>query len=28
VIDPDGQPWEVAHNLFWTVIAEGDIRLP
>jgi catechol 2,3-dioxygenase-like lactoylglutathione lyase family enzyme len=27
-IDPDGHPWEVAHNPFWTVEEDGAIRLP
>jgi uncharacterized protein len=27
-IDPDGHPWEIAHNPFWTLGAEGDITLP
>jgi uncharacterized protein len=27
-IDPDGHPWEVAHNPFWTIDDEGSIRLP
>jgi catechol 2,3-dioxygenase-like lactoylglutathione lyase family enzyme len=27
-IDPDGHPWEVAHNPYWTVTDEGDVRLP
>lgn len=27
-IDPDGHPWEIAHNPFWTVTDEGDIVLP
>jgi predicted lactoylglutathione lyase len=27
-IDPDGHPWEVAHNPFWTVTDEGDVTLP
>lgn len=27
-LDPDGHPWEVAHNPFWTVTAEGDVLLP
>ena len=27
-IDPDGHPWEVAHNPFWAVSEEGDVRLP
>ena len=22
-LDPDGHPWEVAHNPFWTITAEG-----
>ncbi len=26
-IDPDGHPWEVAHNPHWTVTEDGDIRL-
>ncbi len=27
-IDPDGHPWEVAHNPSWTLSPEGDVRLP
>lgn len=27
-IDPDGHPWEVAHNPFWTLDEDGSIRLP
>jgi len=27
-IDPDGHPWEVAHNPFWTVTNDGDVALP
>ena len=27
VIDPDGHPWEVAHNPHWTITAEGGVRL-
>ena len=27
-IDPDGHPWEIAHNPFWTVTAIGDVALP
>jgi predicted lactoylglutathione lyase len=27
-IDPDGHPWEVAHNPFWTVEDDGSSRLP
>ncbi len=26
-IDPDGHPWEVAHNPFWTVTEDGDVLL-
>ena len=26
-IDPDGHPWEVAHNPHWTITADGDTRL-
>jgi catechol 2,3-dioxygenase-like lactoylglutathione lyase family enzyme len=25
--DPDGHPWEVAHNPFWRVEADGSTRL-
>jgi predicted lactoylglutathione lyase len=27
-IDPDGHPWEVAHNPFWTLAENGDVALP
>jgi catechol 2,3-dioxygenase-like lactoylglutathione lyase family enzyme len=27
-VDPDGHPWEIAHNPFWTVAANGDVALP
>ena len=27
-VDPDGHPWEVAHNPFWTVTETGDVVLP
>lgn len=27
-IDPDGHPWEVAHNPFWTVGDDGSVQLP
>jgi predicted lactoylglutathione lyase len=27
-LDPDGHPWEVAHNPFWTVAENGDVTLP
>ena len=26
-IDPDGHPWEVAHNSAWTVAPDGSVRL-
>jgi uncharacterized protein len=26
-IDPDGHPWEVAHNPHWTVTGDGGVRL-
>lgn len=26
-VDPDGHPWEVAHNPHWTLTSEGGIRL-
>ena len=26
-IDPDGHPWEVAHNPGWTLAEDGSIRL-
>ena len=27
-IDPDGHPWEVAHNPGWTLLADGSLQLP
>ena len=27
-IDPEGHPWEIAHNPHWTLTADGGIRLP
>ncbi len=27
-IDPDGHPWEVAHNPHWTIEDDGSIVLP
>jgi catechol 2,3-dioxygenase-like lactoylglutathione lyase family enzyme len=27
-VDPEGHPWEVAHNPFWTVRDDGSIELP
>jgi catechol 2,3-dioxygenase-like lactoylglutathione lyase family enzyme len=26
-VDPDGHPWEVAHNPGWTIADDGSIRL-
>lgn len=26
-IDPDGHPWEVAHNPSWVVASDGSVRL-
>jgi uncharacterized protein len=26
-IDPDGHPWEVAHNLHWTLTEDGGVSL-
>jgi catechol 2,3-dioxygenase-like lactoylglutathione lyase family enzyme len=26
--DPDGHPWEVAHNPHWTLEPDGSVRLP
>ena len=27
IMDPEGHPWEVAHNPHWTVTEDGGIRL-
>jgi predicted lactoylglutathione lyase len=27
-VDPDGHPWEVAHNPRWTIREDGSIELP
>jgi predicted lactoylglutathione lyase len=27
-VDPDGHPWEIAHNPHWTIEPDGSIRLP
>ena len=27
-IDPDGHPWEIAHNPHWTIAADGSVVLP
>ena len=26
--DPDGYPWEVAHNPHWTLLEDGSVELP
>ncbi|MEJ7787873.1 MAG: VOC family protein [Solirubrobacteraceae bacterium] len=26
-IDPDGHPWEIAHNPCWTLTPDGGVRL-
>ena len=26
-VDPDGHPWEIAHNPHWKIEAEGSVRL-
>jgi catechol 2,3-dioxygenase-like lactoylglutathione lyase family enzyme len=28
VIDPDGHPWEIAHNPRWRLTEDGGVRLP
>jgi len=27
-LDPDGHPWEIAHNPHWELTADGAVRLP
>jgi hypothetical protein len=27
-IDPEGHPWEIAHNPFWTIDDTGGTHLP
>lgn len=27
IIDPDGHPWEIAHNPHWTITEDGGVRL-
>jgi predicted lactoylglutathione lyase len=27
VIDPDGHPWEIAHNPHWTITEDGGVRM-
>jgi hypothetical protein len=26
-VDPEGHPWEVAHNPHWTLADDGSVRL-
>ena len=26
-VDPDGHPWEVAHNPHWTITPDGSVAL-
>jgi predicted lactoylglutathione lyase len=26
-VDPDGHPWEIAHNQHWRIAADGGVRL-
>jgi hypothetical protein len=26
-VDPDGHPWEIAHNPHWTIAADGSVNL-
>ena len=26
--DPDGHPWEIAHNPFWPIADDGNVTLP
>lgn len=28
VVDPDGHPWEIAHNPRWTITGDGGVKLP
>lgn len=28
VADPDGHPWEIAHNPFWPLADDGSLQLP
>ncbi len=27
IVDPDGHPWEIAHNPHWTITEDGGVRL-
>jgi hypothetical protein len=26
-VDPDGHPWEIAHNPHWTLTFDGGVKL-
>jgi catechol 2,3-dioxygenase-like lactoylglutathione lyase family enzyme len=28
IVDPDGHPWEIAHNPHWSLTEDGGVRLP
>jgi uncharacterized protein len=28
IVDPEGHPWEIAHNPRWTIRADGSVELP
>ncbi len=28
IIDPDGHPWEFAHNPLWSLTSDGSVHLP
>jgi uncharacterized protein len=28
IVDPEGHPWEIAHNPHWTLTPDGGVRLP
>jgi uncharacterized protein len=28
IVDPDGHPWEIAHNPRWTIREDGSLELP
>ena len=27
ILDPDGHPWEIAHNPHWTITEDGGVRM-
>ena len=26
-VDPDGHPWEIAHNPYWTIADDGSVSI-